>query len=87
MATKVRGSIVASPDMVASTKRLEETCCWPDSATLSTFVHRLYHGVPDVDARQADGTCPSCGAKLAVPLRTAPKRQIYHWGIVGSGMQ
>jgi hypothetical protein len=44
--------------MVASTKILEETFFFPDSTALSLFVHRMYPGVPDVDARQGADPLP-----------------------------
>jgi hypothetical protein len=44
--------------MMASMKAEEETFFCPDSAALSPFAHRLYHGVPHVDARQGDDPLP-----------------------------
>ena len=44
--------------MMASMKAEEETLFCPVSATLSPFAHRLYRGVPDVDARQGNDPLP-----------------------------
>ena len=49
--------------MTASTKILEETFFVPDSTALSRFVHHLYRGVPDVDARQGNDPLPILWSK------------------------
>jgi hypothetical protein len=84
--------------MVASTKILEEPFFCPDSTALSRFVHRMYPGVPDVDARQgadplpllwrkAGGTINGSGQEDSVPEMSDGGRNHSRDGdaITGSG--